>query len=235
VAAGGRLATRYGAAVSADQPGSDRAAVTGAAAGPGPDRRPAGSTLDYLIGDWNVDRRISDASSGRGGLFLGTASFELHGRAVRYAEHGELNFGAHRGPASRTLTYSGRDDGAADVRFADGREFFRLDLSSGRCQAEHRCGADRYQVTVTRLSKDSFTETWQVTGPAKDYVMTTAYRRAGTCSGQGAGSGPDRGSVPGTDPRPVSRAVPGTGSGPGGVVGSGGDLATASDLRAGGQ
>lgn len=104
---------------------------------------------------------------------------ELDGRVLDFTEHGELRFGGHRGPASRALVYHGRSDGGADVRFANGREFYRIDLSYGGSQAAHPCHSDRYVVTVTRLSPDTFSEVWRVTGPAKDYDMTTVYTRAG--------------------------------------------------------
>ncbi len=139
---------------------------------------PAGSTLEFLIGDWDVDRQICDSRSGRRGSFLGTAMFSPAAGVVRYTERGELRFGDHRGPASRTLLYAAGPGGAADVRFADGRDFLSSSTSSsGRCQAELQCGADRYQVTVTMVSQHSFTETWQVAGPAKNYAMTTRYLR----------------------------------------------------------
>jgi hypothetical protein len=43
----------------------------------------------------------------------------------------------------------------------------------------HPCRADRYAVTVTWLTADSFTEVWQVTGPDKDYDLTSVYTRSG--------------------------------------------------------
>ena len=141
-------------------------------------------TVGYLAGDWNVVREIADHRSGQAGEFRGQASFrsppDRAGCGVLdFAEQGELRFGAHRGPASRSLRYHGRADGGADVRFTDGTAFFRLDLRSGSCRAVHLCRADRYAVTVTWLGPDCFTEIWRVTGPDKDYDMTTAYTRAG--------------------------------------------------------
>ena len=167
--------------------------------------RTAGAALasgiaDFLDGDWNVERQISDHRTGQAGLFRGRASFRLcaaaavpkevrlagelepadrNGRVLAYEEQGELRFGGHCGPASRSLLYRELADGSADVRFADGREFYRLDLRSGTWSAAHPCRADRYLVTVTRLGADSFTETWRVSGPAKDYELTTTYIRAG--------------------------------------------------------
>jgi Family of unknown function (DUF6314) len=138
-------------------------------------------TLSYLVGDWQLDRLISDHRTGQEGVFRGQARFRLTAddQVLEYREDGELEFGDYRGPASRSLIYRGRSDGAADVRFADGREFYRLDLRSGSCRAEHPCRADQYLVTVTRRSPDSFTETWRVAGPAKDYKMTATFTRSG--------------------------------------------------------
>lgn len=139
---------------------------------------PGASVLGFLRGDWTVARQIADYRTGACGSFRGQASFTPVPGGIGYTEQGELRFGSHRGPASRSLIYRGRSDGGADVQFADGREFFRLDLSSGTWHAEHLCRDDRYAVTVTVLSADSFTETWQVAGPAKDYAMTARYVRA---------------------------------------------------------
>jgi hypothetical protein len=142
------------------------------------------NTIGYLAGEWNVVREIADHQSGQSGEFRGRASFRpaaanSRGSVLDFVEEGELRFGAHRGPASRSLRYRGRADGTADVYFADGRAFYRLDLRTGSCRALHPCRSDRYVVTVTWLDADSFTEIWRVTGPAKDYDMTTVYTRAG--------------------------------------------------------
>lgn len=97
--------------------------------------------------------------------------------ALCYLETGELRFGTHSGPATRTLRYQGRPDGTVDVRFADGRLFYRLDLRSGRCEAVHQCRADRYEITYLALSEDAAEERWQVHGPAKDYQATATLIR----------------------------------------------------------
>jgi hypothetical protein len=156
-----------------------------------------GGTLAFLLGDWNVARQISDFRAGRSGSFHGRASFVpaaggdlaeiASGREpVHYREEGEFNYGDHSGPASRTLIYRARPDGGADVQFADGREFFRLDLTSGACEAGHPCREDSYQVSVARLGPDRYTESWRVTGPAKDYEMTATYTRTGTTTDRAA-------------------------------------------------
>ncbi len=160
------------------------AGVCGAVFRPGAARLAAG-TARFLLGEWDVVREVRDYRSGRTGAFRGTARLEpapggSAGSVLSYREHGELTFAGHRGPASRSLSYRERPDGAADVRFADGRAFYRVDLRAGHCRAEHLCGADRYVVFLRVLSGDRFTETWRVSGPAKDYEMTTTYVRTGS-------------------------------------------------------
>ena len=179
-------AARYRAAVGVDEtmlqesgPGClppTRAGGGGGAGGAGEKRA---WTIEFLRGNWSVERQIRDRRTGQDGSFLGTARFlaTADGRGLDYTEDGDLRFGGHHGPAQRRLIYNGRADGTADVRFADGREFYRLDLRQGNWQAEHPCRADSYHVTITRLSPDSFTETWQVAGPGKDYELMTTYRR----------------------------------------------------------
>ena len=147
----------------------------------------AGGTADFLSGEWDLARRISDHRTGQVGTFRGTASYRPSaesgsGRTLAYTESGELRLGGRRGPASRSLLVVDAGDGTADIRFADGREFYRLDLRSGTCAAEHPCRADLYNVTVTRLSPDCYAETWRVTGPAKDYELRTTYTRSGRAS-----------------------------------------------------
>jgi Family of unknown function (DUF6314) len=200
-------AARYRAAVSSDasnrhQSGPNVAPQQSRSAG----QPLAGSTAAFLSGDWNVVRRISDHRTGQVGSFRGEASFRpcaaafpsvtgvRHevgpdgepgntGAVLAYCERGELRLGSHRGPASRSLLIRDVADGTADVRFADGREFYRLDLRSGTCHAAHPCRADQYLVTVTRLGADSYTETWRVAGPDKDYELATTYTRAGSTTG----------------------------------------------------
>jgi Family of unknown function (DUF6314) len=140
-----------------------------------------GGTADYLRGRWQVERAITDFRSGQSGSFAGSArcAEPVAGPpgALSYQEQGELTFGRHRGPASRSLLYVARSDGAVDVRFGDGRPFYRLDLASGACSAEHPCGSDSYLVTIRVLSPGAYIERWRVRGPGKDYVMTTTMVR----------------------------------------------------------
>jgi Family of unknown function (DUF6314) len=129
----------------------------------------------FLRGRWSVRRRIVDHRAGIEGEFTGFAVFADD---LTYTEDGELRFGDHRGPATRSLRYAEAGAGVLDVRFADGRDFYRLDLGDGGWAAEHPCRADTYVVRGRITGPDSFTEHWHATGPAKDYELLTGYERA---------------------------------------------------------
>jgi hypothetical protein len=133
------------------------------------------TAADFLRGRWRVRRRIVDHRLGVTGEFAGTAAFDAD---LVYTERGELRFGGHRGPATRSLRYVDRGGAVLDVYFADGRDFYRLDLdSTGRWHAEHPCRADRYTVTGELTGPDAFTERWHTTGPDKDYELISDYTR----------------------------------------------------------
>jgi Family of unknown function (DUF6314) len=150
----------------------------------GPGWRLTGTTRDFLRGCWRAERELADYRSGQRGSFQGMATFTAENAdpgtgTLAYHEQGELSFGRHTGPASRSLLYRPGPDGSAEVLFADGRPFYLLDLRTGYWQAEHPCGADHYVVAVRVLSADSLTEHWRARGPEKDYSMTTTLTRTG--------------------------------------------------------
>jgi Family of unknown function (DUF6314) len=139
-----------------------------------------GSAMEFLPGRWRADRVIEDFRSGQHGAFTGVAFFRSgEAGGLTYEEQGELRFGGHRGPASRSLIYLPGPAGTARVLFTDGRPFFELDLATGTCRAEHPCRSDRYEMTVSVLGPDCYVERWRVTGPGKDYEMTTTLTRIG--------------------------------------------------------
>ncbi len=140
---------------------------------------PVPDTLAFLRGRWRLERRLDDHRSGVRGTFTGDAEFAATDdpAVLRYEERGELRFGGHAGPARRTLLLRELPDGGADVRFADGREFYVLDLRSGMWTARHGCGADEYIVSYQVRAAGWLEECWQVAGPLKAYDSVTTLRR----------------------------------------------------------
>ncbi|MFB6935125.1 DUF6314 family protein [Streptomyces chartreusis] len=164
---------------------------------------PVPDALAYLAGGWRAERSVRDLASGDEGEFSGTTIFEpledvepplglpqgapqglpqglARGlpRGLLHRESGTFVWRGVPRPAERTLRFlPGSSPGTADVRFADGRPFHDLDLSSGRHVADHPCSADLYRGEFTVRDADHWRSVWRVRGPAKDLVLTTDYAR----------------------------------------------------------
>lgn len=134
-------------------------------------------TLEYLPGNWTLQRAIVDHRIGVTGSFEGDGELRTEGRRGRYDERGRLRFGGYDGSAHRALDLIATPDHAVAVRFVDGRPFFELDLVTGTCRAVHPCREDRYELEFEVGSPDLLVERWRVTGPAKDYEARTTWRR----------------------------------------------------------
>ncbi|MCL8012653.1 DUF6314 family protein [Streptomyces sp. AS02] len=145
---------------------------------------PVPDALAYLAGRWRVERSVRDLASGDEGEFSGTTVFgrlEDDGppdTGLLHEESGTFVWQGVGRPAERTLRFlPGATPGTADVRFADGRPFHDLDLTSGRHIADHPCSADLYRGEFTVRDEDHWRTVWRVRGPAKDLVLTTDYAR----------------------------------------------------------
>ncbi|MGW3949815.1 DUF6314 family protein [Streptomyces sp. NPDC004752] len=142
--------------------------------------RPVPDVLAYLAGRWHVARTVRDLTGGDEGRFAGTTVFgPLAGGGLLHKESGTFTWRGVPRPAERTLRFlPGAVAGTADVRFADGRPFHDLDLTSGRHVADHPCAADRYRGEFTVRDADHWRTVWHVGGPAKDLLLVTDYGRA---------------------------------------------------------
>ncbi|MEV6961801.1 DUF6314 family protein [Streptomyces sp. NPDC051207] len=140
---------------------------------------PVPDVLAFLAGRWRVRRSVRDRASGHDGRFTGTTEFRpLDGGGLLHVESGTFVWRGVARPAERTLRFlPGSAPGTADVRFADGRFFHGLDLSTGRHVAGHPCAADLYRGEFTALDAGRRRTVWRVGGPAKDLVLTTDYDR----------------------------------------------------------
>lgn len=141
--------------------------------------RPVADALLYLAGSWRAERTVRDLAGADEGIFTGTTTFSpLDGEGLLHHESGTFVWQRVARPAERTLRFlPGTAPGTADVRFADGRPFHDLDLTSGHWITDHPCAADLYRGEFTVLDADRWRTVWQVAGPAKDLVLTTDYTR----------------------------------------------------------
>ncbi|MEV8552118.1 DUF6314 family protein [Streptomyces glaucescens] len=143
---------------------------------------PVPEVLEFLAGSWRVDRSVRDLATGDEGRFRGTTVFgRMEDGALLHRESGSFLWHGVARPAGRTLRFLPGPDGAgtAEVRFADGRPFHDLDLTTGHWVARHPCAADLYRGEFTVRDTDHWRTVWRVRGPAKDLVLTTDYARVG--------------------------------------------------------
>jgi hypothetical protein len=131
--------------------------------------------LNDFIGKWSIDRKISDHHSGMDGRFLGHAVFAATQNGLVYHEEGQLSYGS--GPAmAATRDYLWRTEtGRIIVDHADGRPFHSFDPTTP--EADHWCDPDRYKVRYDFGKWPLWRAEWVVTGPRKDYLMVSVYRR----------------------------------------------------------
>ncbi|MEU6376398.1 DUF6314 family protein [Streptomyces sp. NPDC046909] len=142
---------------------------------------PVPDVLTYLAGSWRAERSVRDLANGESGKFTGTTAFApLEDGGLLHQESGTFTWQGVPRPAERTLRFlPGGSPGTADVRFADGRPFHDLSLTSGHHIADHPCAADLYRGEFLVLDADHWRTVWRVGGPTKDLVLTTDYARVG--------------------------------------------------------
>lgn len=141
---------------------------------------PVADACSYLVGAWEIDRRIVDPAASLVGRFTGAGSFRPHGGGLRYAESGWLRTGTYTCRAGRSFVLWPGENGRAEVAFSDGRPFHRLDLRSGCWHVAHPCGDDLYLGRFVVRSPSTWEVTWSMGGPATDAHSLTVYHRIRT-------------------------------------------------------
>lgn len=138
------------------------------------------ATKAALIGMWRIDRRILDAR-GPDAHFTGEMTItesEAAPATLSVEESGTLRIGDQTPVlANRTYRWVFRTATSVEVLFDDGRPFHEIDLTSPHPQTRHHCPPDTYDVRYDFRLPDEWRATWTVTGPRKDYVMTSTMTR----------------------------------------------------------
>lgn len=139
------------------------------------------ATKSGLLGLWRIDRRIADAR-GPDAIFSGTARFceSAAGADILLMEEtGHITIGTTTPLlAERRYKWCFRTATQVDVLFSDDRPFHSIDLAAQSPRARHDCAPDLYLVEYSFETHDIWHSVWTVTGPRKNYVMTSTMRRA---------------------------------------------------------
>lgn len=137
---------------------------------------PVDDPLAFLAGRWSTRRHLLDRSSGTEGIFTGITTFMPDDDGLRWDEEGTVSWPSFRGPASRSYRLTAQGT-TMSIHFPDGRLLCRLDLRSGTAHDEHWCSPDTYLVDFRIPSSSTVEYSWDVTGPAKDHLLTTTLTR----------------------------------------------------------
>ncbi|MDJ0630303.1 MAG: DUF6314 family protein [Rhodobacter sp.] len=133
--------------------------------------------LADFAGEWRLAREIDDRLTIRHGRLSGTARFDPGGWGLVYLEKGLLDFPGQT-PLTVRQSYLWRAAGrTVAVSFSDGRAFHTIDLAGSTAAARHDCAPDVYTVAYDFSRWPDWSATWDVTGPRKDYSMTSWYWR----------------------------------------------------------
>lgn len=133
-------------------------------------------TLEDFRGRWRLERRIENAL-GPEAAFDGEAVFAGDAAELVLTEAGRLAL-AGQGAFQAERRYLWRPDGAGIATFfEDGRAFHRFDPALDVVEAAHWCDPDTYKVRYDFSAWPLWRAEWRVTGPHKDYLMRSVYRR----------------------------------------------------------
>lgn len=135
-----------------------------------------------LLGVWDLSREIVEQPGDESSTVEGAATLTADGDVIDWFESGTFTRRGLRTPVSRRLRIEPRDDGWF-VTFEDGRDFHPWLLGQ---PVEHPCGDDRYVGVIRTLDADRWTVQWRVTGPHKDYLMTSVLTRSAATDDRGA-------------------------------------------------
>lgn len=132
--------------------------------------------LADFAGAWTLSRVISQGD-GTTARFDGQAVWSWQDGAAEptldYVETGTLRLPGQR-PMEAERRYLWRS--GPTVWFDDGRFFHAVPKAGGA--AHHFCAPDDYRVSYDFSDWPDFSTRWIVSGPRKDYIMDTRFRRA---------------------------------------------------------
>ena len=136
-------------------------------------------SLQDFLGEWEIIKLIQDNKGQSSGNFSGLAQFKNQDdRTALYHEIGTLKLNSGQSlMAERRYRWLQESNGQVAVQFEGGRPFHLVDLNESRPSGHHFCDPDSYQVEYDFSDWPNWKSIWRVTGPRKDYVMHSEFRR----------------------------------------------------------
>jgi hypothetical protein len=134
--------------------------------------------LADFVGDWRFARVVAERDGTETARVAGRARYTPGEGGLLCAETGEMRLTGGPPMKAERRTIWREAAGRIEVLFGDGRPFHSFDVAAIWAEARHDCTPDIYRVVYDFSMFPVWTSVWRVTGPQKDYVMTTEHRRA---------------------------------------------------------
>lgn len=135
-------------------------------------------SLDAFRGNWHLQREIRDHFAGQVITGEGSAQFEPDGTGgLVYEETLRLTVPGQTGmTGTRKYLWQGHDQ-HVQVLFADRSPFHAIHLEDMASKDTHHCPPDLYEGQYDFSRWPVWQARWRVSGPRKDYLMVTVFRR----------------------------------------------------------
>jgi hypothetical protein len=133
--------------------------------------------LADFAGDWRFARVVAERDGTETARVAGLARYTSGEGGLLCAETGEMRLTGGPPMKAERRTIWREAAGRIEVRFGDGRPFHSFDAAAIWAEARHDCTPDIYRVVYDFSMFPVWTSVWRVSGPQKDYVMTTEHRR----------------------------------------------------------
>lgn len=136
------------------------------------------SIYSFLRGQWRVKRNVFDSDKNPQGLLVGLANYTPNGNnTLAFVEKLEGLFDNHCGKAwnKQELTFQSPSDATV---FQKGEYFHKLGFDKPFTLVHHKCKQDQYLgLYVFNQKEKSFSVTWKVKGPKKNYSLRAYYEK----------------------------------------------------------
>jgi hypothetical protein len=136
------------------------------------------SFYSFLQGKWSVKRNVFDSNKQPQALFIGELNCKPNGKdSLAFEEELEGLFDNHCGKSwlKQELTFNSPTNASL---FQKGEYFHHLEFDTPFTLVHHACKEDQYLgLYVFHKENKSFTMTWKIKGPKKNYSLRAYYKK----------------------------------------------------------
>jgi len=129
-----------------------------------------------IIGEWEITRNIEDKLNQKKFELEGLGNFTDNDELYHYSEVGLLKSDSFHSKAHQDYIWIIKPKGWK-INFSDGSYFHDLELVNSEQRVYHECGNDVYRGEFLLSLPNDFKVTWNVSGPRKDYISHTYYKK----------------------------------------------------------